>query len=115
MVYATFPSPSQVPRDVIFRQPKVARYAGLRHSWTTPVYILSAEMADVHPADEDPMPLDGNPHPLPGNLQPNNVNVVLPEYPEVGWNVPPVEFVPPAQHDQQHMQQVGDAGWDQHI
>ncbi|KAM0863278.1 hypothetical protein ACQ4PT_044697 [Festuca glaucescens] len=82
LVYATFPSPSQVPRDVVFRQPKVARYTGLRHSWTAPVYILSAEMADMHPADEDPMPLDGNPHPLPGNLQPNNVNFVLPEYPE---------------------------------
>ncbi|KAM0919316.1 hypothetical protein ACQ4PT_008244 [Festuca glaucescens] len=115
LVYATFPSPSQVPRDVVFRQPKVARYAGLRHSWTAPVYILSAEMADVHPADEDPMPLDGNPHPLSGNLQPNNVNFVLPEYPEVGWNVPPVELVPPAQNDQQPMQQGGDAGWDQHI
>ncbi|KAM0930056.1 hypothetical protein ACQ4PT_001142 [Festuca glaucescens] len=115
LVYATFPSPSQVPRDVVFRQPKVARYSGLRHSWTAPVYILSAEMADVHPADEDPMPLDGNPHPLPGNLQPNNLNFVLPEYPEVGWNVPPMEMDPPGQNVAQPMQQGGDAMWEHHI
>ncbi|KAM0852655.1 hypothetical protein ACQ4PT_051620 [Festuca glaucescens] len=115
LVYATFPSPSQVPRDVVFRQPKVARFAGLRHSWTAPVYILSAEMADVHPADEDPMPLDGNPHPLPGNLQPNNVNVALPEFPEVGWNVPPMEMDQPAPFVDQPLQQGGEGDWDHHL
>ncbi|KAM0831402.1 hypothetical protein ACQ4PT_065568 [Festuca glaucescens] len=115
LVYATFPSPSQVPCDVVFRQPKVARYSGLRHSWMVPVYILSTEMADVHPADEDPMPLDGNLHPLPGNLQPNNLNFVLPEYLELGWNMPPMEMDPPGQNVAQPMQQGGDAMWEQHI
>jgi hypothetical protein len=32
LVYATFPAPSLVPRDVVFRQPMVARFSGLRHS-----------------------------------------------------------------------------------
>ncbi|KAM0902612.1 hypothetical protein ACQ4PT_019202 [Festuca glaucescens] len=117
LVYATFRSPDQVPRDDVFRQPKVARFSGLRHSWTAPVYILSTEHAGVHPADEDPMPLDGNPHLLPGNLQPDNLNFVLPEYPEVGWNVPPVDAMPdvippvvnqPAQHEP-------DGLWEQHV
>ncbi|KAM0908557.1 hypothetical protein ACQ4PT_015378 [Festuca glaucescens] len=115
LVYATFPSPAQVPRDVVFRQPKVARYSGLRHSWMMPVYILSAEMADVHPADEDPMPMDGNPHPLPGNMQPNNVNFVLPEFPEVGWNMPPMEVDPPIQNNDQPMHQGGDDMWEQQV
>jgi hypothetical protein len=115
LLYATFPSPSQVPRDVVFRQPKVARFARLRHSWTALVYILSAEMADVHPADEDPMPLDGNPHPLPGNMQPNNVNVALPEFPEVGWNVPPMDMDQHAPVVDQPSQQGGDGDCDQHL
>ncbi|KAM0844984.1 hypothetical protein ACQ4PT_056693 [Festuca glaucescens] len=117
LVYATFPSPAQVPRDVVFRQPKVARFSGLRHPWTAPVYILSVEHAGVHPADEDPMPLVGNPHPLPGNLQPDNLNFVQPEYPEVGWNVPPVDampdFIPPVVN--QPAPHEPDGVWEQHV
>ncbi|KAM0861167.1 hypothetical protein ACQ4PT_046089 [Festuca glaucescens] len=117
LVYATFPSPAQVPRDVVFRQPKVARFSGLRHSWTAPVYILSAEHAGVHPANEDPMPLDGNPHPLPGNLQPDNLNFMQPEYPKVGWNVPLVDampnFIPPIVN--QPAPHEPDGVWEQHV
>ncbi|KAM0845638.1 hypothetical protein ACQ4PT_056230 [Festuca glaucescens] len=117
LVYATFPSPAQVPRDVVFRQPKVARFSGLRHSWTAPFYILYAEHAGRHPADEDPMPLDGNPHPLPGNIHPDNLNFVQPEYPEVGWNVPSVDamldMIPPVVN--QPAQQETDGVWEQHV
>ena len=89
LVYATFPAPALVPRDVVFRQPRVARYAGVRHSWTAPCYILSMEAADTHPADEDPMPMNGNPHPMPGHLNPDLHMHVPPEYPAIGWNMPP--------------------------
>jgi hypothetical protein len=85
LVYASFPSPQLVPRDVVFG--KFGTVGGVRESWTAPVYILSADFAEVLPADEDQMPLDGNPHPFPGELQPNNNLFVNPQYPEVGWDV----------------------------
>jgi hypothetical protein len=66
----------------------------VRESWTAPLYILSADFAEVLPPDEDPMPLDGNPHPLPGHLLPQLGNFVLPPYPELGWNEPPVQNQP---------------------
>jgi hypothetical protein len=89
MVYATFPSPALVPRDVVFRQPEVGRHCGIRHSWTAPCFVLSGDFADVHPPDEDPMPLNGNPHPLPGQLVQEDYLFVLPEYPQLGWDMPP--------------------------
>jgi hypothetical protein len=84
LVYASFPSPQLVPRDVVFG--KFGTVGGVRESWTAPVFILSADFADVLPADEDQMPLDGNPHPLPGQLMPNNNLFVNPQYPEIGWD-----------------------------
>jgi hypothetical protein len=66
LVFASFPSPQLVPRDVVFA--KFASVGGVKESWTAPVFILSADFADALPADEDQMPPDGNPHPLPGNL-----------------------------------------------
>jgi hypothetical protein len=57
-----------------------------------PCFILTSEFADVHPEDEDPMPLNGNPHPLPGQLVPDDNMFVQPEYPEIGWNMPPPPF-----------------------
>ncbi|KAM0867046.1 hypothetical protein ACQ4PT_042252 [Festuca glaucescens] len=87
LVFASFPSPALVPRDVVFG--KFATVGGVRESWTAPVFILSADFADVLPADEDPMPLDGNPHPLPGNLQPHPNLFVNPQYREIGWDVGP--------------------------
>jgi hypothetical protein len=66
LVYASFPSPQLVPRDVVFG--KFASVGGITESWTALVYILSAVFADALPTDEDPMPPDGNPHPMPGNL-----------------------------------------------
>ena len=101
LVYATFPGPTLVPRDVVFRQPGVGRFSGVRHSWTAPCYILSMEPAELHPADEDPMPLNGNPHPLPGHLHQDKNMQVLPEYPAVGWNMPPpphADMAPNYQH-----------------
>jgi hypothetical protein len=73
-----------VPRDVVFG--KFATVGGVKESWTAPVFILSAEFADVLPADEDPMPPDGNPHPLPGNLQHDHNLFVNPQFPEIGWD-----------------------------
>jgi hypothetical protein len=61
----------------------------LIESWTAPVYILTAEFADVFPPYEDQMPFNGNPHPLPGQLQPNLNMFVLPQFPEIGWDVNP--------------------------
>ncbi|KAM0879664.1 hypothetical protein ACQ4PT_034085 [Festuca glaucescens] len=84
LVYASFPSPQLVPRDVVFG--KFATVGGVKESWTAPVYILSADFAEVLPADEDPMPLDGNPHPFPGELMPNQNLFVNPQYPEIGWD-----------------------------
>jgi hypothetical protein len=84
LVYASFPSPQLVPRDVVFG--KFGTVGGVRESWTAPVFILTADFADVLPADEDQMPLDGNPHPLPGALLPNNNLFVHPQFPEIGWD-----------------------------
>lgn len=87
LVYASFPCPQQVPRDVVYRE--YADFCATRISWTAPVYVLSAEFADILPADEDQMPFNGNPHPLPSQMQFANVNFVMPEFPELGWNDPP--------------------------
>ncbi|KAM0827262.1 hypothetical protein ACQ4PT_068312 [Festuca glaucescens] len=84
LVYASFPSPQWVPRDVVFN--KFATVGGVKESWTAPVYILSADFADALPADEDQMPPDGNPHPFPGELQQNNNVFVNPQFPEIGWD-----------------------------
>ncbi|KAM0910334.1 hypothetical protein ACQ4PT_014228 [Festuca glaucescens] len=84
LVYASFPSPHLVPRDVVFG--RFATVGGARESWTVPVFILSADFADVLPADEDQMPPDGNPHPLPGQLLQNNNLFVNPQFPEIGWD-----------------------------
>jgi hypothetical protein len=84
LVYASFPSPAFVPRDVVFG--KYASVGGVRSSWTTALYILIADFADELLADEDQMPLDGNPHPLPGHLLPNMNLFVGPQFPELGWD-----------------------------
>jgi hypothetical protein len=84
LVYASFPSPQLVPRDVVFG--KFATVGGVKESWTAPVYILTAEFAEALPADEDQMPPDGNPHPFPGELQANNNLFVNPQFPEIGWD-----------------------------
>ncbi|KAM0894957.1 hypothetical protein ACQ4PT_024153 [Festuca glaucescens] len=90
LVYASFPSPQLVPRDVVFG--KFATVGGVKESWTASVYILTADFADVLPADEDQMPLDGNPHPFPGVLLQNNNVFVNPQFPEIGWDA--VQDVP---------------------
>jgi hypothetical protein len=51
LVYASFPSPAHVPRDVVFG--KFANVGGVRESWTAPIYILTAKFADALPTDED--------------------------------------------------------------
>jgi hypothetical protein len=84
LVYASFPSPALVPRDVVFG--KFASVGGVRKSWTAAVYILTADFAEALPADEDQMPPDGNPHPLPGHLIPNLNAFVGPQFPELGWD-----------------------------
>jgi hypothetical protein len=84
LVYASFPSPQLVPRDVDFG--KFSSVGGVKESWIAPVYILTADFADILPADEDQMPPDGNPHPLPGNLLHNNNLFANPQFPEVGWD-----------------------------
>ena len=66
LAYVSFPAPSLVPRDVVYRE--YNDFDATKVSWTTPVYVLSMDFADILPADEDPMPLNGNPHPLPGQL-----------------------------------------------
>ena len=97
LAYVSFPAPSMVPRGVVYRE--FGDFGGTRVSWSAPVYVLSADFADVLPADDDQMPLDGNPHPLPGQMHFNNHNWVLPEFPELGWNdVPP----PAAGNDHVH-------------
>ena len=62
---------------------------GIRESWTAACYILTAEFADALPADEDQMPIDGNPHPLPGQMQQEDNDFVMPQFPEIGWNIVP--------------------------
>ena len=50
--------------------------------------------------DEDPMPMNGNPHPLPEQLLPNNNMFVVPQYPELGWDMaqhPVIPFLGKAQ------------------
>jgi hypothetical protein len=84
LVYASFPSPQLVPRDVVFG--KFSSVGGVKESWIAPVYILTADFADILPADEDQMPPDGNPHPLPGHLLHNNNLFANPQFPEVGWD-----------------------------
>jgi hypothetical protein len=79
-----FPPPQLVPRDVVFG--KFGTVGGVRESWSAPVYILTADFADILPADEDQMPVDGNLHPFPGELLPNNNLFINPQFPEVGWD-----------------------------
>jgi hypothetical protein len=98
LVYASFPSPQLVPRDVLFG--KFATVGGARENWTAPVYILMADFAGALPADEDPMPLDGNPHPWPGLLQ-HDLNMFgVPQYPEIGWDAVPQDHNPANDHVQ---------------
>jgi hypothetical protein len=92
LVYASFPSPALVPRDVVFGD--YATIGGVRETWTAVCYILTADFADMLPHDEDQMPVDGNPHPMPGQLQPGNFNWVMPQYPEIGWNNIPIQQQP---------------------
>ena len=94
LAYVSFPAPSLVPRDVVYRE--YTNFGGARISWTAPVYIMSTDFANVLPADEDPMPLDGNPHPMPGENPPPQPFWAMPPYPALGWNA-----VPPG-HDQGH-------------
>ena len=82
LAYVSFPAPSLVPRDVVYRED--TDFGGARIYWTSPIYILSAPFANILPADGDPMPFEGNPHPLPGNMQFENHNWVMPELPELG-------------------------------
>ncbi|KAM0912257.1 hypothetical protein ACQ4PT_012946 [Festuca glaucescens] len=109
LVYAAFSSPAVVPRDVVFG--RFATVGGVKDSWNVPLFILTAEFAEELPADEDPMPPDGNPHPMPGNLQQFHHMFVPPQYPEIGWNMVPMEQGPMGQnnHNQHHqdMQQPG--------
>ena len=98
----TFPATTLVPRDVVYRE--FADFGGSRISWFAPIYIFSADIADILPPDEDPMPFDGNPHPLPGHLQFHNHNWVMPEFPEIGWDeLPPPENDHEPHHQEPHM------------
>ena len=93
-----------VPRSVTYRE--FADFGGVRISWSAPVYILSADFANILPADEDPMPFNGNPHPLPGNMQFNNHNWVMPEFPELGWNDVPHPANEQPLNDPPHVQEA---------
>ncbi|KAM0914851.1 hypothetical protein ACQ4PT_011229 [Festuca glaucescens] len=97
LVYASFPSPALVPRDVVFGD--YATIGGVRETWTAICYILTADFADMLPHDEDQMPVDGNPHPLPGQLHPGNFDWVMPQFPEIGWNNVPLQQQPANVHD----------------
>jgi hypothetical protein len=109
LVYASFPSPALVPRDIVFG--KYSSIGGVRKSWTVALYILTADFADELPADEDQMPPDGNPHPLPGHILQNLNMFVLPQYPEIGWDAVqqpelPLQHSNPMQDDQVMDEQV---------
>jgi hypothetical protein len=82
MVYASFSSPTLVPRDVVFGH--YANLGAVKQSWTAPCYILTADFADILPADEDQMPANGNPHPMPGHLHPDDNNFAIPQFLELG-------------------------------
>jgi hypothetical protein len=110
LVYAAFPSPQTVPRDVVFGD--YATVGGSRQGWTAACYVLTADFADAAPPDEDPMPLDGNPHPLPGNLQPMMHNFVLPPFPELGWNEWPDQGPQAPDAPQQGNVQLNELGLD---
>jgi hypothetical protein len=103
LVYASFPSPAHVPRDVVFG--KFANVGGVHESWTAPVYILTTEFANALRADEDQMPPNGNPHPLPRNLQFNQNMFVGPQFPEIGWDA--VQEGNIQQNDHGHDQLLG--------
>jgi hypothetical protein len=99
LVYASFPSPQLVPHDVVFG--KYSFVGRVKKSWTAALYILTADFADALPVDKDQMPLDGNPHPLSGQLLQNLNLFVMPQFPEIGWDV--VQQPEPQQnHDVQH-------------
>jgi hypothetical protein len=97
MIFITFDSSASVPRDIVFGN--YANIGDLKETWTAPCYVMGAEFADALPADEDQMPPDGNPHPLPGNLVAPNNMVVLPPFPQLGWNNAPLHGEQ-VQHDQ---------------
>ncbi|KAK1615922.1 hypothetical protein QYE76_021439 [Lolium multiflorum] len=108
MIYITFDSPASVPRDIVFGN--YANIGDLKETWTAPCYVMGADFVYDLPADEDQMPPDGNPHPLPGNLvAPENL-VVLPPFPQLGWNNAPlhgeqVQHEQPANNDQMQQQE----------
>ncbi|KAM0827988.1 hypothetical protein ACQ4PT_067840 [Festuca glaucescens] len=109
MIYITFDSPASVPRDIVFGN--YANIGDLKETWTAPCYVMGAEFADALPADEDQMPPDGNPHPLPGNLVVQNNMVVLPPFPQLGWNNAPlhgeqVQHDQPGNNVQMHQEEV---------
>ena len=99
LVYVSFPSHQQVPRDVVYRE--YADFGATHISWTAPIYVLSAKFADILPANEDLMPFNGNPHPLPGNIPFDDVNFVMPEFLELGWNEAPHAHNADQHHDNQ--------------
>ncbi|KAG8056706.1 hypothetical protein GUJ93_ZPchr0002g24321 [Zizania palustris] len=46
-------------------------------SWTFPVYILTHDLADIFPVDEDDLPPNGgNPHPFNGHVFPGELEWV---------------------------------------
>ena len=91
-IYAAFPSPQLVPQDIVFGD--YGHIGGVRQSWTTPCYVLTADFAEVLPADDEQILADRNPHPMPGNLHHNGHMWALPQFPEIGWNDIPVEAEP---------------------
>jgi hypothetical protein len=111
LVYASFPSPALVPRDGVFGQ--YASVGGIRKSWTVALYILTADFADALRADEDQMPPDGNPHPLLGHLMLNPNLFVVPQYPEIGWDVIQQPEIPLPGGQQDNVQQMDVQGEEQ--
>jgi hypothetical protein len=106
MVFVSFNSTAQVPRDIVFGN--YGNLGAVKESWTAPCYILTADFADIVPPDEDQMPLDGNPHPLPGNMFMDNNNFVMPQFPEIGWNIPEPQL---QQHQQHHPPRHVEEAW----